>query len=108
MPRSMPSREYRRRAIEIYGAGAQGIFFWDCYNRNILTQQWATLRRLGHIEELPWQRNDERLAGERPWDGRDRDVPTVSYIWEDPEVRILRLRRLGGFTVDRYPADWAG
>lgn len=108
MPRSMPSREYRRRAIEIYDAGAQGIFFWDCYNRNILTQQWATLRRLGHIEELPWQCNYERLAGERPWDGRDRDVPTVSYIWEDPEVRILRLQRLGGFTVDRYPADWAG
>ncbi|MBC7236485.1 MAG: family 10 glycosylhydrolase [Chloroflexi bacterium] len=108
MPRSMPAREYRRRAMEIYEAGATGIFFWDCYNRNILSQQWRTLRRLGHIADLPWQRSYEQLAGERPWDGHDRDVPKVSYMWEDPEVRTRRLQRLGGFTVDRYPADWAG
>ncbi len=108
MPRSMPSREYRRRAIELYDAGADGIFCWDSYNRNILTQQWRTLRRLGHVEELPWQRSYEQLAGKRPWNGRDPEVPEVSYLWDDPEVRTRRLRRLGGFTVDRYPADWAG
>ena len=108
MPRSMPSREYRRRAMRCYEAGADGLFFWDAYGRNVLTAQWRTLRRLGHVEELLWTRTYEELAGERPWSGRDPQIPELSFIFDDPEVKTVKLKRLGGFTMDRYPADWSG
>lgn len=62
----------------------------------------------GLVDELGWAKSYAELAGARPWDGRDEGVPELSYMFREPELTRAKLRRLGGFTMDRYPAHWAG
>jgi len=52
MPRQLPPEEYRRRALALYRAGAEHLFFWDSDQRNDFDPSWTALRRLGHKEEL--------------------------------------------------------
>ena len=81
MPRHMPSQEYRRKALACYRAGADGLFFWDTYQRHDATAQWPTIRRLGHLEELEaWARTEEH----------------------EQEPRLIRLLSLGGHSMGRY------
>lgn len=57
MPRQLPPEEYRRRALALYRAGAEYLFFWDSDQRNDFDPSWTALRRLGHKEELEaWAR----------------------------------------------------
>jgi hypothetical protein len=81
MPRHMPAAEYRRQALRCYDAGADGLFFWDTYQRHDGTSQWETIRKLGHVEEIP------------DWIEEKKD---------QAEPRILRLTSLGGHAMGRY------
>ena len=65
MPRHTTAEDYRRRALALYEAGIEDLFFWDC---DILQARledmvpWQTLCRLGHREEVEaW-----RSTGEPP------------------------------------------
>lgn len=51
-PRSMPGRDYARRALRAYEGGAAGIALWDSGGRIITKSQWHTVRQLGHREDL--------------------------------------------------------
>ena len=81
MPRHMPCEEYRRKALAYYDAGADGLLFWDTYQRNDATAQWPTLRRLGHLDEL------------RAWADADE---------HDEEPRLVPLLSLAGHTMTSY------
>ena len=52
MPRRMSPEEYRQRAISNYADGADGLCFWDTYNRNAYRKEYSMVRRLGHKDEL--------------------------------------------------------
>ena len=59
MPSGMAPERLRRRASELYRAGAEGMFFWNIANN--YSEHWNALRRLGHLEEIEsW-----RAAGEQ-------------------------------------------
>jgi hypothetical protein len=75
-PRRMPPRQYRKVAINYYGAGADGLSFFDTQNRYFRASEWAFVKRLGHREDL---------AG---WKGKGDDY-----------YRKIPLRRLDGFSV---------
>ena len=79
----MPAAEYRRKAASYYESGADGLLFWDTYQRHDGGSQWQTIRRLGHIDEL----TDPVAAGAHP---------------EDPGPKILPLLRLAGHHMHRY------
>lgn len=51
-PRRMPPRQYRKIATNYYDAGADGLAFWDSYNRYPRASEWAFLKRLGHRDDL--------------------------------------------------------
>lgn len=54
LPRWMPPADFRRKAAELYGAGAERFFFWDCSGiANYVDQHgWNAVRRLGHRAEI--------------------------------------------------------
>jgi len=55
-PRRMPPRQYRKIAMNYYAAGADGLAFWDSYNRYYRASEWAFVKCLGHRDELSrWQ-----------------------------------------------------
>jgi hypothetical protein len=87
MPRHMSAREYRERAVAYYDAGADGLLFWDTYQRHDATSQWAAVRRLGHLEEL-------RSRVERAAEGAAQAT--------ESEPRLLTLRMLGGHSMLPY------
>ncbi len=63
MPRHMPPGDLRRRAADIYDAGAEHMFFWDSAGgggRAHYGGMWNALRRLGHREEIDaWRAEGE-------------------------------------------------
>src|SRR5262245_24869646 len=66
MPRQLPPEEYRRRALALYRAGAEYLFFWDSDQRNDFDPSWNALSRLGHRDELEaWARAGSQKL-ERP------------------------------------------
>ena len=75
-PRRMPPRKYRQIAMSYYEAGADGLAFWDSYNRYFRASEWATITRLGHRDEL---------AG---WEGIG-----------DDHHRVVPLKRLDGISA---------
>ncbi len=54
LPRYMSPEAYWTKANQLYQAGAEYLFFWDCAGRVNYTNQhqWNALRRLGHKEEI--------------------------------------------------------
>ena len=53
MPREMPPDAYYRIADQLYQAGVEHLFFWDCdARRNDYSPSWNALRRLGHRGEI--------------------------------------------------------
>jgi hypothetical protein len=84
MPRTMPPETYRRRALENYETGADGLCFWDTNGRHQRLKEWSMVSRLGHRDAL---------GGMDDGDGRlYRSVP---------------LRSVGGYVLDKYPPHWA-
>lgn len=79
----MPPEEWRKRALALYEAGVDGLSIWDVDHRHAAKAQWSTINRLGHVEEL------KRSVKEG---GRD--------------FRFVKLKSIGGYTVDRYAPDW--
>ena len=66
-PRRMPPRRYLETAVECYGAGAEGLAFWDSYNRYYRAGEWAFVKRLGHMEELSrWKGKGDDYSLIRP------------------------------------------
>lgn len=61
-----------------YGAGADGLAFWDSYNRYFPASEWAFVKRLGHRNELA------------NWQGKG-----------DDHYRVHPLRFLDGFPMNR-------
>lgn len=81
MPRRIPPGEFRKRALAYYDAGADGLFFWDTNFRHDTTSMWATIRRLGHVNEL------KALAAS----GKHEEEP-----------RTMKLLKLGGYAMTGY------
>ena len=77
-PRRMPPRQYRKIAMSYYEAGADGLAFWDSYNRYYRASEWAFVKRLGHRDDLA------------RWDGKGDDY-----------YRAVPLRRLDGHVMER-------
>lgn len=80
-PRQIEPEGYRKKALDAYGRGADGLALWDSYQRQWTLYRWTMARRLGHAKELS--------------------------TWDDGEgthFRRIRLLKLGGKRVDRY---WA-
>jgi hypothetical protein len=51
-PRNMPGRRYAQAALRAYAGGAVGLAFWDTGGRIMRKNQWHTIRRLGHRDNL--------------------------------------------------------
>ena len=84
MPRTMPPEAFRVRALQYYGAGADGLCFWDTNGRYQRLKEWSMIRRLGHRARLEsWDDGDGRL------------------------FRTVPLRSVGGYVLDKYPPHWA-
>lgn len=79
MPRSMTPDKYLEKAIAAYNQGADGLAFWDGNGRAAHLNQWAVVRHLGHRADLAMWREKHRF-----------------------EVKLLPLRRLGDYTIDRF------
>lgn len=77
-PRRMPAIPRLRRAVEYYEAGADGFCLWDTEARVVRPSEFASTRWLGHRDDL------------RGW----AEAMT-------PPFRVLPLRSLQGFSVDR-------
>ena len=81
MPRHMRAGEYRKMAKFYYEEGADGLLFWDTYQRHDASSQWETIRRLGHVDDLPGAIAEEE----------NREEP-----------KIVPLLRLAGHHMHRY------
>ncbi len=81
MPRHMPASEYRELAKHYYDEGADGLLFWDTYQRHDGSSQWETIRRLGRKEEI-----EAAIAQADPQN----------------EPRIVPLTKLAGHHMHRY------
>ena len=81
MPRHMPAREYREMAKFYYDEGADGLLFWDTYQRHDASSQWETIRRLGHVDEI----------GE-----------AIANTGQREEPKTIPLLRLAGHHMHRY------
>jgi uncharacterized lipoprotein YddW (UPF0748 family) len=66
MPRQLSPEEYRRRAVALYRAGVEHLFFWDANARYDFGPSWTALRRLGHVKELEAWAASNSPALERP------------------------------------------
>ena len=66
-PRRMPPSRYLETALQCYGAGAEGLAFWDSYNRYYRASEWAFVKRLGHVEDLSrWRGKGDDYSVVRP------------------------------------------
>jgi hypothetical protein len=81
--RRMPPEAWRQRARALYDAGVDGLSIWDVDHRHTAKAQWSTISRLGHLAELRNPELDQRR-----------------------DFRFVKLKSIGGYTVDRYPPDW--
>lgn len=84
-PRRMPPRQYRKIALSYYAAGADGLAFWDSYNRYFRASEWAFVKRLGHRDDLP------------RWEGKGEDYHRT--------VPLLRLDRFALGREFSMPTD---
>jgi len=82
MPRIMPPEEIRRRALELYDAGAKRLAMWDTFGRVTVKAMWGTARKLGHVEALR--------------EGFDTGS------------RLYILQELAGNNISRYLPVWGG
>ena len=82
MPRVMPPEEIRRRALELYDAGAERLALWDTYGRVPCKAMWGTARKLGHVEQL--------------------------RQGVDTGTKLYRVHELAGNNISRYLPIWGG
>ena len=81
----MSTEEYRDRALELYGCGAERISLWDTYNRAPRKRPWTMISRLGHKQEL------------------------ASYdSGEGTLYSVQRILKVAGKDISRYLPAWGG
>ena len=83
LPRVMPCEDFKKRALELYGLGAERLAMWDTYGRAQHIRTWHAARVLGHKEELA-----------------DMSFGDVS--------RRINVRQIGAPEVSRYNPMWGG
>lgn len=83
-PREMLLGEYRRRAAELYDAGAQRLGLWDTPARAQNRARWNALRCFGHKDELQ------------------------KMLYFERDTHYYKVMTLGGWTIGRYDAFWGG
>lgn len=69
---------YRRQALEAYAKGAAGLAVWDAGGLTA-PHAWSMIRRLGHRDELAGYEGDE-----------------------DRYFRVLPVKSVGGYRLDKY------
>jgi hypothetical protein len=79
LPRWYPPSGYRRKAADLYAAGVEHLFFWDCYSRVNYNDQlaWNAMRRLGHRDEIATWARTPRPDFDSTWVMGD-DTSTVA------------------------------
>ncbi len=104
LPRWYPPSGYRRKALDLYRAGADHLFFWDCYSRANYNDQltWNAMRRLGHVDELEQWARQPRPAFDTTWVMGD-DTPNVKRWMDAGEPPLgptsVELTRVGQWDV---------
>ena len=83
LPREMEPDEYRIKAIDYYAKGVDGLCFWDTFDRYPKLRKWSMISRLGHKDDLP-----EIDSGEGKY------------------YRTIKVIKIDGIRVDRYPPVW--
>ncbi len=84
LPRKYSPSDYIQKAQEFFDAGAQGISMWDLNGHHQRSEEWALLKAVGHLPQMP-----DRGAG-------------LSAI-----PQVLPLTDLADSAMDRYPPSWA-
>jgi len=84
MPRSMKPSQYLEKAINYYENGADGLCFWDTFNRHPKRREWSMIRRLGHKENLNKYVNEENVF-----------------------YKSVKIKSINKIRVDKYPPVWA-
>ena len=83
MPRVTQNSEFKRRALEYYELGVDGIALWDAMERRMTMATWEFVRRLGHKEELA-------------------DIDPYKHH------RYLKIYRIAGMEINRYNPGFGG
>ena len=83
MPRVTQNSEFKRRALEYYELGVDGVALWDAMERQMTSATWDLVRRLGHEDELA-----------------DID-PYKNH-------RYFRIYRMAGMEINRYNPGFGG
>jgi len=84
MPRSMTPDQYLEKAASYYNQGADGLCFWDTFNRHPKRREWSMIRRLGHKDQLNNYFKEENV------------------FYKTVKIKSLNKKR-----VDIYPPVWA-
>lgn len=82
---SMTGEDARKRAVNLYNAGANGLSYFDAYDQAVIKPVWSALRRLGHKEE----------------------VATMD-LGEGEYYRTLFMLKIGGRDMNRFNPNWGG
>jgi uncharacterized lipoprotein YddW (UPF0748 family) len=104
LPRWVPPSAYRRRALDLYRAGIDNLFFWDAYSRANYYDQltWNAIRRLGHRDELEaWAKQPRPLLDTTWVRGEDEDDVNAWVAAGEPPLgpTSVELTRLGEWDV---------
>lgn len=83
-PRVMPNSDFKRRALELYEAGAKRIALWDTSERTPVLAMWNLVKKLGHRDDL---------SGYDPYMG---------------VYKNYRILRYGEMSVKKYKPMWGG
>ena len=104
LPRWVPPSVYRERALGLYRAGIEHLFFWDAYSRANTYDQltWNAIRRLGHRDELEAWSKKPRPAFDTTWvRGEDEEEVNAWVAAGEPPLgpTSVELTRLGGWDL---------
>jgi hypothetical protein len=83
MPRVIQNSDFKRRVLEYYEWGVDGVALWDAMERQETSVSWDFVRRLGHKEEL---------------------------VNIDParNHRYLKIYKIAGMEINRYSPGFGG
>lgn len=84
MPRVMPIKDFKERAIALYEGGAERLALWDTYSRVRYNDLHALISKLGHKEELS------------------------TLPLEDTVQKEYRILAFGDMSFGRYKPHWGG
>ena len=83
MPRIIQNSDFKRRVLEYYEWGVDGVALWDACERQWTAVSWDFVRRLGHKDEL-------------------------ADIDPNKNHRYLKIYRIAGMEINRYSPGFGG